>query len=70
MLIQYDIEIRFDGRLLIRERTNCFLHYGGLGALENPSHTVRINCFLVVETWECINQLFGHAKQHTHNAAK
>ena len=31
---------------------------------------VRANCLLVVETWECINQLFGHAKQHTHNAAK
>ena len=32
--------------------------------------TVRINCLLVVETWECINQLFGHAKQHIDNAVK
>ena len=31
---------------------------------------VRRNCLLVVETWERINQLFGHSKQHTHNAAK
>ena len=36
----------------------------------NESISVRTNCLLVVETWECINQLFGHAKQHTHNAAK
>ena len=31
---------------------------------------VRGNCLLVVETWERINQLFGHSKQHTHNSAK
>ena len=25
---------------------------------------------LVVETWESINQMFGHSKHHKHNAAK
>ena len=31
---------------------------------------VRRNCLFVVETWERINQLFGHSKQHTHNSVK
>ena len=31
---------------------------------------VRRNCLLVVETWERINQLFGHFKQYTYNVVK
>ena len=38
--------------------------------ISSLGNIVRRSCLLVVETWECINQLFGHAKQHTHNAAK